>query len=97
MVHVGLHGGSLFNNVAGDSQDVVSGLVQLSIPFRRLRAFAAGAIYDANCPIFRTIMALYFRWDLAQLEVLRVTHAGDQLLRLFVERFEFLSLVQILF
>ena len=38
----------------------------------------------------------FFRKDLAQLDVLRVTHAGDQLLRLFAERIEFLSLVQIL-
>ena len=42
-------------------------------------------------------MALYFRRDLAQLEVHRVTHAGDQLLRLCPERIEFLSLVQILY
>ena len=35
--------------------------------------------------------------DLAQLEELRDTHAGDQLLRLFAERTEFLSLAQILY
>ena len=35
--------------------------------------------------------------DLAQLEVLRVTHAADQLLRLFAERIEFLSLADILY
>ena len=50
--------------------------------------FAAGAVYDANFPIQRTIKALYFTRHLAQLEVLRVTHAGDQLLRLFAERIE---------
>ena len=38
-----------------------------------------------------------FTRDLAQLELLRVTHAGDQLLRLFAERIDFLSLVQILY
>ena len=35
--------------------------------------------------------------DLAQFEELRVTHAGDQLRRLFAGRIEFLSLVQILY
>ena len=44
----------------------------------------------------RTTRTLYFRRDLVQLEVLRVTCAGDQLLQLFAERIEFLSLVQIL-
>ena len=44
----------------------------------------------------RTIKAVYFRRDPAQLEVFRVTHAGDQLLRLFAERIEFLNLVRIL-
>ena len=66
--------GFSLNNVAGDRQDVVSGLVQLSIPFRRLHACA---IYDANFPVLRTIRALYFRRDLAKLEVLGVTHAGE--------------------
>ena len=42
-------------------------------------------------------MHCIFRRDLAQPEVLYVTHAGDQPLRLFAERIEFLSLVQILF
>ena len=40
---------------------------------------------------------MYFRRGLAKLEVFRVAHAGDQLLRLFAERIEFLSLVQILY
>ena len=62
--------------------DVASSLIQLSTPFRRLHDFAADAVFDANFPIQRTIKALYFRGDLSQLEVLRVTHAGDQLLRL---------------
>ena len=87
----------LFNSVAGDWQGVVSSLVRLSIPFQRLHTFAASTVYDANFPTQRTIKALCFRRDLAQLEVLRVTHAGDQLLRLFAERIEFLSLVQILY
>ena len=55
----------------------------MSIPFRRLHAFAAGAVYDANFTIERTIRALFFKKDLAHLEVLRVAHAGGQLLRLF--------------
>ena len=91
----GSMGKVLFKNTAGDRQDVVSGLVQLLILFRRLHACAAGAVYDANFPISRTIRALHLRRDLAQLEVLRVTHAGDQLFRLFAEQIEFLSLVQI--
>ena len=40
----------LFDNVAGDGQDVVSFLVQLSIPFRRLHDFAARAVYNASFP-----------------------------------------------
>ena len=36
-------------------------------------------------------------WVSCPHEVLRVTHAGDQHLRLFAERIEFLSLVQIQF
>ena len=39
---------------------------------------------------------MYYGRDLAQLKVLRVTQAGDQLLRLFAARIAFLSLVQIL-
>ena len=35
---------------------------------------------------------VFFEKDLAQLEVLRVTHAGDQLLRLVAEQITFLSL-----
>ena len=38
---------------------------------RRMHACAAGAIYDAKFPVYRTIRALYFRKDLAQLDVLR--------------------------
>ena len=40
----------LFDDVAGDRQDVVSLLVQLSIPFRRLDALATGVVYDASFP-----------------------------------------------
>ena len=39
---------------------------------------------------------LYLRRGLAKLKVFRVAHAGDQLLRRFAQRIEFLSLVQIL-
>ena len=53
-------------------------------------------VYDANFPIQGTIRALYLRRDFVKFDVFRVTHAGDQLLRLFAERIEFLSLVQIL-
>ena len=41
--------------------------------------------------------AVYFGRDLAELKVLRVTQAGDQLLRLFAARIAFLSLVQLLY
>ena len=44
----------------------------------------------------RESKAVYFRRDPVQLEEVRATHAGDQLLRLFAERIEFLNLVQIL-
>ena len=44
----GSMGKIVFLNVAGDRHDVVSSLVQLSIPFRRLHTFAAGAVYDAG-------------------------------------------------
>ena len=84
----GSMGRILFSNVAGESC--------LSLFFRRLHTFAAGAVFNASFPIKRTIRALYFKKDLVQLEVLGVSHAGDQLLRLFAERIEFLSLVQIL-
>ena len=47
----GSMGRILCNNVAGDGRDVVSSLVQLSIPFRRLHTLAASAIYNANFPI----------------------------------------------
>ena len=42
-----------------------------------------------------TIWALYLRSDLAQLEVLCVSHAADQFLRLFAETIEFVVLVQV--
>ena len=57
--------------------------------FPTAAGLAAHSTYDANIPIWKTIWALYFRRDLAQLEVLRVTHAADQLLRLFAELIEF--------
>ena len=40
-------------------------------------------------------MALYFGSDLAHLEVLRVSHAADHVLRLLAERVERLLLLQI--
>ena len=44
--------------------------------------------YRIRCPLpnMKNNQALYVGRDLAQLEVLRVTHAGDQLLRLFAQR-----------
>ena len=46
----GFMGRILFNDVAGNWQDVVCGLTQLSIPFRRLHAFATVVVYDASFP-----------------------------------------------
>ena len=40
----------LFNDTAGDWQDVVSNLIRLSMPFRRLHTFVEGAEDDANFP-----------------------------------------------
>ena len=52
MVHVWLHGKRiLIDDVARNWQDVESFLVHLSIPFRRMHAPAACAVYDANFPI----------------------------------------------
>ena len=42
-------------------------------------------------------MALYLRRSLAKLEVFRVAHARDQLLRLCAERIDLFSLVQMLY
>ena len=81
----GTVGRILFNDATENRQDVVSCLVYLSIPFCRLQAIATCAVYDANIPILSAIKALYFKRDLAQLDALRVTHAADQLLRLFAE------------
>ena len=64
-----------------DYQDDVTCLVQLSIRFRRLNAFAACSVYNASISS-KAITAVYFGRDLAELEVLRVTQTGDQLLRL---------------
>ena len=65
-----------------------------------LTAFAAGAVKKnarfSLSPKKNAIRALYLGRGLAKLEVFRVAHAGDQLLRLFAERIEFLSLVHIL-
>ena len=79
----------LFNIVAGDWQDVVLALFNC-------RFFSDGCMHLQQVQYMtpasqhkETIKALYFRRDLGQLEVLHVTHAGDQLLRLFAERIEF--------
>ena len=40
---------------------------------------------------------MYFEGDLAQLKVLCLTQAGDQLLQLLDERIAFLNIVQILY
>ena len=45
----------------------------------------------------KCMQGIVFRRGLAKLEVFNVARAGDQLLRLFAERIEFLSLVQILY
>ena len=63
-----------------------------SLEMLTTRTHAPGGTFDEIVPIW----ALYFRRDLTQLEVLRVTHAADQLLRLFAKLTEFLSRVQIL-
>ena len=72
----------LLNNVAGDLQGVVFFVVQLSIRFRRLHTFAEGAVHNALFAIRCAIRALSLRRSLAKLQVDRVSHAGDQLLRL---------------
>ena len=92
----GTEGRILFDNVTGNRQDVVSCHVQLSILFCRLHAFAACAVKKSPLSNVKRNQALYLRRVLAKLEVFSVAHAGDQLLRLFAERIEFLSLVQIL-
>ena len=93
----GTMGEILFGDVPGNWQDVVSCFVQLSIPFCRLHALAACAVDNARFPIESAIRALYFGRSLAKLNVFRVAHAGDQLLRVFAERIELFSLVQILY
>ena len=49
--------------------------------------------YNIQCPFLNRVLALYFRNDLAHFEVLRVSHAVDQFLRLLAEQIEFLILV----
>ena len=44
--------------------------------------------------MFKTVVALYFGSDLAHLEVLRVSHAADHVLRLLAEWVERLTLFQ---
>ena len=61
----------------------------------RSQACSANTVYNARRPVCYTVVALYFGSDLAHLEVLRVSHAADHVLRLLAEWAERVILFQV--
>ena len=85
---------TFLDHVVWNGQSIIAMLVQFLNFVWRSQACSASTVYNAFRPVCHTIVALYFGSDLANLEVLHVSHAGDHFLRLLAEWIERVILLQ---